>query len=299
MNEIVIIKRGESLKPGMFDIENTFETIDVTNKGIAYIANNYRQLWMQVKIDSAMNTKYRPFSYRKVHIDSFYKDYISAGDESLFRYKIKLSAIEYFDHLLVRNYLNKTISTRHEELGRFLYDPDLTTEGFEDTEAFVFLAGCGVWVISDDNYLLVSRRGNKKSVLEKPGDIGYSAAGSCEYTNRLSNESNIKEYEANPFVTAARELGEECNIIVDPEDLTLISFGIDYDRYLQQFSFFYQSDKSAEYLLEKSKTAVSSNEQVLFAVPFTQENITHLLDRLEIEPGAMVSLIRLWFWRER
>ena len=82
-------------------------------------------------------------------------------------------------------------------------------------------------------------RSNKGNVLEKPLDIGNSAAGSCEFSSRLDEEASIEKLEANPFITGARELYEECFIKISPEDLYLVSFGIDYDRYLEHFSFHY------------------------------------------------------------
>jgi hypothetical protein len=80
------------------------------------------------------------------------------------------------------------------------------------------------------------------------------------------------------------------------EKLQLISFGIDFERYLQQFSFYHRSDLTADQLLERSKHSVSCNEQVHFARPFTAENISRLIHEYEIEPGAVVSLILLWEW---
>ena len=300
-NEIILPKKNVCYGSSIFEIKNTQTRVDVTaphkDHVIKFIANNYRDLLLHVAMLSAKNSDYRPFSYRKVHINTCKKNNIIPGEEGRFEFYLELSPIEFFDHLIVRNYLNNVYaangSVLKEDREFFVRHVEMTTTGFKDTGAFYMMAGCGVWVVSSDNYLLVSRRSN---VLEKPVNLGYSAAGSCEYSSRLKAGSNVSEYEANPFLTARRELFEECALDIPIEKLQLISFGIDYERYLQQFSFYFHSEQTADQLLELSKHAESSNEQVLFAIPFTDKNISHLIHTYEIEPGAVVSLIRLWEW---
>lgn len=293
--EIVNPPKDIAFRRNMFKIDIEHTPIDITNKGIERITENYIQLWVNKKIDSARNSKYKPISYRKVHIKSFYKENISPGKDEFFNYKMVLCPIEYFDHLIVRDYFNgKNVGTFINDREKFIIKSGFSAKGFEQSAAFFFLAGCGVWVISKDNYLIVSSRNRQGQILEKPGNVGYSAAGSCEYSSRFEEDANVEELEADPFKSAARELNEECNIETSLNDLTLVSFGIDYDRFLEQFSFYYISDESAEDIIENSVAAKSNNEQDIFAIPFTYENITKLIDGFEMEPGAIVSLIRLW-----
>ncbi len=298
-NEIILPKKNICYNSTIFDIENTQTRVDINaphmGRKINFISSNYRDLLLHVAIVSAKKSDYRPFSYRKVHIDTCKKSNIIPGEESRFKFYLKLSPIEFFDHMVVRNYLNNVYSangfTLQYDRDFFVRNVEMTVAGFEDTGAFYLMAGCGIWVVSSDNYLMISRRSN---VLEKPINLGYSAAGSCEYSTRLKSDSNVSEFEANPFLTAKRELFEECALDIPVEKLQLIAFGIDYERYLQQFSFYYRAERTADQLLELSKHAESCNEQVLFAIPFTDENISQLTRTFEIEPGAVVSLFRLW-----
>jgi hypothetical protein len=217
-NDIILPQKNIVYNSDIFVIINTKTRVDITGQHngrvIKYIAAGYRLLLLHTAYTSAERTDYRPFSYRKVHIDTCkIKDKVP-GEEHRFQYYIELSPIEFFDHLIVRNYLNNVYLlpdsfALEQDRNDYVRYAELTPAGFENTDAFYMMAGCGIWVVSSDNYLLISRRSN---VYEKPVDLGYSAAGSCEYSSRLKTDSNVSEYEANPFLTARRELFEECAI---------------------------------------------------------------------------------------
>lgn len=289
---------GSLYRYDRFNIEHSDDIIDIKEMGIPYVKEQYNELRISVKVHSAKNSEYLPVSYRKINIDSLIR-ILDAGNTDMFTYKMHVTPIQYFDHRIMRDYFNRTDiedDTFQAEKRKFISGAGFSSMGFKKTSGFFFLAGCGVWVISKDNYLMVSRRGD---ILEGPGDAGYTASGSCEYTARRKKGAGVNQLEADPFKTAARELYEECNIDIEPDELLLISLGIEYERFLEQSSFYYRSDMLADEILEKAAGSKSINEQILFAIPFTTErpeNIITLIDRFEMEPGAIVSLIRLWEW---
>lgn len=148
------------------------------------------------------------------------------------------------------------------------------------------MVGCGAWLKTSDNMLLVSRR---TRVYEEKGNIGYSSAGSCD--------RRIGENDADPFSIICKETKEEVGEKYAPkslEDFLLISIGIDISRCLIQFSFFAEMNCTAsEAISEFENDAQSSYEQELFAVPFEKQMINDLIKNYQMESGAIYSLHRL------
>jgi hypothetical protein len=181
-------------------------------------------------------------------------------------------------------------------------------------------AGCGLFILTGDRIggvrypmLLLEKRWK---VSEKTNDLCYPSAGSCDYFNsvvyknpnqykRLYEDDvafdKYKQYiprEANPFETARRELYEELFISAKLDDIRLISFGIDEDRLLQQFSFLYETDETAEEILARAVYAVTLEEGKTFAIPFSSRVIRLILKNFVLEPGAAYSLQRLMVLRK-
>jgi hypothetical protein len=162
--------------------------------------------------------------------------------------------------------------------------------------------GCGVFVLTADTdeagndrpLLLLEKRWK---VSEENDNLSYPSGGSCDFYTPLDNvpfeREDLKGLEADPFKTAARELHEELNILTRPDDLTLISFGIDVNRNLQQFSFLYESPQTAQIILERKRYAGTPREGFTFTLPFDRAVILDILNNYQIEAGAIYSLMRL------
>jgi 8-oxo-dGTP pyrophosphatase MutT (NUDIX family) len=117
-------------------------------------------------------------------------------------------------------------------------------------------------------------------VSEENDNLSYPSGGSCDFftpddgiplnTKEIKGFTleQIKDLEADPFKTAAREMREELNILINPNELQLISFGIDMNRNLQQFSFLYESPHSAERILARKRFAATPREGFTFYLPF-------------------------------
>ncbi len=144
--------------------------------------------------------------------------------------------------------------------------------------------GCWITAQSEDGkeYLIVSYR-NPKRVAEEPGILGYSSSGSYEYRDGT-------------FAGAmCREIREELGIPVPkPEELRMVSLGVDTERYLIQASFVWRTKYPLSRINRFRKNqATTGGEQYIFYVPFEPETCYGLLSRAAFEPGAAYSLMRI------
>jgi hypothetical protein len=163
--------------------------------------------------------------------------------------------------------------------------------------------GCGTFVLTGDRdannndrpFLLLEKRWR---VSEENDNLSYPSGGSCDLyvpDDQVPQEGyeHLKELEASPFVTAARELREELNLICRPDDLFLVSFGVDVNRNLQQFSFVLETTQTARRVLERKRFARTPREGFTFFVPFERRVICDILNNYQMESGAVYSLMRL------
>jgi 8-oxo-dGTP pyrophosphatase MutT (NUDIX family) len=163
--------------------------------------------------------------------------------------------------------------------------------------------GCGTFVLTGDRdaegrdrpFLLLEKRWR---VSEENDNLSYPSGGSCDLyipdgiPQKEENE-HLRELEASPFATAVRELREELNLICHPEDLQLVSFGIDVNRNLQQFSFLLESSQRAQHILDRKHFAATPREGFTFFLPFERQVICDILNNYQMESGAIYSLMRL------
>jgi hypothetical protein len=163
--------------------------------------------------------------------------------------------------------------------------------------------GCGTFVLTGDRdaegcdrpLLLLEKRWR---VSEENDNLSYPSGGSCDFYVPddhvpQGEYERLKVLEASPFLTAARELREELNLICLPDDLQLVSFGIDVNRNLQQFSFVLETPQTARYILERKRFAATPCEGLTFFLPFERQAICSVLNNYQMESGAVYSLMRL------
>lgn len=209
---------------------------------------------------------------------------ISGNTEKL---KIDFGTIDFFSNWIARDWwmhgggLSEYLSIIRESRGNVKLNNLLWS-----------MCGCGVWIVTSDNMLLVSQR---TRVSEEPQKIGYSAAGSCDRYIYAEDKENTIILDANPFLIIDQEIRKETGLkTIDTSILTLVSLGIDLTRCLIQFSFFTRIKESAQdALVIYAREAQSAHEQRLFAIPFKENAIKFLLRNYEMESGAVVSLFRI------
>lgn len=146
--------------------------------------------------------------------------------------------------------------------------------------------GGGTWIIvqneAGNKYLGVSYR-NPKKVAEVPLRLSYTSSGSFDF------------FDLTPTISMCRELYEEIGFdMPDPEQLTLISLGMDVERGLLQFSYVLQLNMSTEDLTNfRINRASTAGEQIIFFIPFKRAVCQKFLDHCAFEPGAGYSLMRM------
>jgi hypothetical protein len=163
--------------------------------------------------------------------------------------------------------------------------------------------GCGTFVLTGDRdaegrarpFLLLEKRWR---VSEENDNLSYPSGGSCDLyvpDDHVPQQEYeyLKEFEASPFLTAVRELREELNLICVPDDLELVSFGIDVNRNLQQFSFLLETPQTAHRILERKRFAATPREGFTFFLPFERQAICSILNNYQMESGAVYSLMCL------
>ncbi|MDR3053072.1 MAG: hypothetical protein LBU48_04355 [Coriobacteriales bacterium] len=162
--------------------------------------------------------------------------------------------------------------------------------------------GCGTFILTSDTdaagndrpFLLLEKRWK---VSEENDNLSYPSGASCDLYSPddgiPQDLEELKVLEANPFKTAVRELREELNVMIDTRDLELVSFGIDVNRNLQQFSFLYESDQAARMIIERARYAPTAREGFTFFIPFERQAILDILNNYHIESGAVYSLMRI------
>lgn len=146
--------------------------------------------------------------------------------------------------------------------------------------------GGGVWpVVRDGNgapYVILSLR-NPRKVAEVAGRLGYGASGSFDRSD------------GTPARAMAREIQEELGLPApQPEALTLISLGVDTERYLLQFSYLWETDYTLSQVGRcRRNRAPTAGEQTIFFVPLDRPVCETFLRQAAFEPGAAYSLMRL------
>lgn len=150
--------------------------------------------------------------------------------------------------------------------------------------------GCGVWMITADHYLAISRR-SMINVIEEKGKLSYSSSGACD---RYLNLNGIPQ-DGTPGQAMRLEIQEELGLPKPRlDELILISLGIDIGRFLIQFSYVWNCPYTADDIrYHRRNHSTTADEQEVFFVPFQEEACKSLLLHCEFEPGAAVSLHRL------
>ena len=140
--------------------------------------------------------------------------------------------------------------------------------------------GGGVWpVVRDGN----GSPRNPRKVAEVAGRLGYGASGSYDRSD------------GTPAQAMAREIQEELGLPAPkPEALTLLSLGVDTERYLLQFSYLWETDYTLSQVSRcRRNRAPTAGEQTIFFVPLEPSVCEAFLRQAAFEPGAAYSLMRL------
>lgn len=212
------------------------------------------------------------------------------GGETKYDLSLTFGTSHYLENLVWRDELQR--NKKEQEIFRAV----LASSSKEHLQGFDHgpwaAAGGGCWVITSDNFLVMSYRSPTR-VGEVAGRLGYSASGSY---GRGTVDSCGMPIDNTPGNAMVKELNEELGLPeVKPEELVQISLGLDLERGLAQWSYFLQSKYAADDIAYfRQDWATTADEQTVFFVPLETPDICYrLLSKCEFEPGSAFSLYRL------
>ena len=201
----------------------------------------------------------------------------SIGLEWKEKLKMTFGNVSYYDHKLYRQLLGDPVRIDTKDVQQFL-NALKAGRDIEEIKAPLWgRCGGGIWIRSKDNYLMVSYR-KPSGVTEIPDMLSYSSSGAFERF--------IPHYQGqgSPGKNMAKEIFEEVGVPIEyipVEELTIISLGIDANRTLIQFSFFWDSPYSVDELIRFRLSARDSREQYAFFIPFEEKIINEFLESCE------------------
>lgn len=192
---------------------------------------------------------------------------------------ITLNPVSYYDYLIEKKALQSfEYKNKHTIPKCRLYE----IKKMQTTN----VGGCGIFLITNDGYIILSKRSNL--VEEYPSIISYSASGSISWEH-----DDNDEIVSHPFRTIIEETFDEIGVGVDDEEVKMFSVGIDQNAYFIQFGFFaYVNHSALEVVLEWQK-ASSNYEQTPIFIKFEPEQIAQVLNSYVFEPSAEEDLILL------
>lgn len=238
---------------------------------------------------------------------------------------IRFGAIRYLEwQLLYMHMLGKDAEygtgkfQKNGALNRYLRE---NGSGFEDVMAKLLeqrtfprdissclwsCCGCGVWVVTKDNYLTYTERTDPTLGTFKDA-YGYSTCGGCTYYEKDENNHDT-EIRNNPISQAKVFLKRK--LAIDEKDYDAIKLrcvGVDKSRALIQFSFFVQTNKTkkeceADYNKARSKGELRNAGVHVCYCKFNEKNVKRILEGnintilkiRKMEPAGLISLIRCW-----
>lgn len=170
--------------------------------------------------------------------------------------------------------------------------------------------GCGVWVITQDNYLMYTVR-DSASVGTFQGAYGYSTCGGCTYYQKDDDDKDIETLHNDPGIQVETHLRRKLAIEktdYDQSKLKCIGIGIDLTRCLIQFSFCVKINKTKQQCEDDFDRASADGRLRDRLKPsyckFTEDNVYKLLSGQsmtdshnkpkKMEPAGLVSLIQCW-----
>lgn len=212
------------------------------------------------------------------------------GGETKYDLSLTFGTSHYLENLVWRDELQR--NKKEQEIFRAV----LASSSKEHLQGFDHgpwaAAGGGCWVITSDNFLVMSYRSPTR-VGEVAGRLGYSSSGSY---GRYTVDSCGSRIDNTPGNAMVKELSEELGLPeVKPEELVQISLGLDLERGLAQWSYLLQSKYAADNIAYfRQDWATTADEQTVFFVPLETPDICYrLLSKCEFEPGSAFSLYRL------
>ena len=196
---------------------------------------------------------------------------------------LTLSETSYLDYLRSGERLDypskKDVRKTYRELFGSKINPESANFSLFD---LTNICGCGLFILTRDNYLLASRHPDNTSIY--PGRWTYSASGTMKFGNY-----------PHPFTEILYKVRDKINHQVDLSRLKLLDFGADARKLIFQFSFLEESEWDYSQIIEKCKE--SKNNLQFKAIPLDLPTVVEELVNDLWEPAAEAFLLTLCIQR--
>lgn len=212
----------------------------------------------------------------KVRLDSYSVGLMGGNRNHIIN--LDFSKVYYRDYLIQKAMMDECFDNGETLRQRYFSHRDSLI-----SESLTNICGVGIFIITSDNKLLISKA--SMNVAVNPGRVIYTASGSMDW----------KGTETNPFLDVIRESFEEIGYEPDIEHLRLFSIGIDYETGYYQFSFYEKSNRTATEIIKNSKGARDYHAELqwLKAIPFNYKDVLQSILDEKWDETAKANLITL------
>ena len=215
-------------------------------------------------------------------------------DKMQYRLAIEFGCSDYLEHLVYQDVLMENEQVQKDFIDDIRNFPE--SAQFNERDTVWTRMGSGIWIVTKDNYLMVSL--NQQIVLrEVTSSVSYSSYGGLD--RKLWNHYDKKYEDGTPERGVREEVMMEMDINEDTssylEKPELISFGINLINGIwMQLSFFARCNLNMEEIKKGRMKYIDMHENCIFFIPFTEDAVKALLRNAKIEPGAEYSLYKIY-----
>ncbi len=215
----------------------------------------------------------KSFIGRKVNLNliiqkAFYEDYLKTG--------------EYLDYHIDHD-LNTTLRSKYGSL-------KLINQETVFPKKLTNLCGVGIFLISSDNKIIVSKHSDNSHVY--PERLTYSASGLMRYANY-----------PHPFIELIRKTFQEIQHQINPDNVKMIDFGMDTHKLYLQISFYEKVNQNSIEIIKSHQDHLRASKEekndkkndiiprILEAHEFSLESVIKMLLQESWEPSAAAALL--------
>ena len=204
------------------------------------------------------------------------------GSGRPFYLALEFSEVSYRDYLRSGERLDEMIPGTSNKTFRDEYAPDLRSIHDFSRSRLTNICGVGVFLITRDNQLILSRHSDNVQVMGRV--LSYSSSGTMDWNPHL-----------HPFLEIIRECEEEIAVTLSSDDLRMFSIGLDAKRQYFQFSFYANISLTAGEVMSAAIQArdFSFEFEHIMPVPFDLETVASLVKDDVWEPAAQSALLTL------
>ena len=226
----------------------------------------------------------------KIRITRFQRVEINA-DQDIYELNLEFGCSDYVEYLIYQDILRENEIIRKDFEKIIQNFPECIQ--FNDNSPVWSIVNIGIWIITNDNYLIVSYNNSISGRISKQISYSYFSLEGLDRKIKYKHKYEDGTLVQNMKREISRKWNTDENLYV--EEPKMISFGVDLQEGpWMQFSFLARCGLTREEILEKNIEAVHDGEFKIFFIPFTRNAVKAFLRKAEIEPGAGYSLYKIY-----